>query len=164
MIGNPHFDGLVGSIPTTNRRVSVDWAGYKEALTECAVDPSSVTCVSYCTHKKANIEANFGDDGLAALHPGGIMLSTGGRSMIGKKLKLWTIDFARCNAFGPVEHEDPRVYGRFCIEFGGPGSVLLGRLEWNWSGKRFRDNSELIMDTAVERDRFPAQVSRILKD
>lgn len=162
MIGNAHFDKLVAGLPVTGRPVTVNWDGYREALAQCAIDASLVSCVSFCTHKKANIEANFGDDGLAALHPGGIMLSAGGRSTIGRKLKLWTIDFASCAGFGPVEHQDPRNYGRFCIEFVGPGSVLLSRLEWNWSGKRFRDNSDLIVNTAIERDRFLAAIAGIL--
>jgi hypothetical protein len=163
MIGNSHFDNLLAEIPASGGpQVQMDWQGYAQALSECSIEPSAVRCLSYCTHKVANIEANFGDYGLAALHPAGVMVSTGARSRVSKKLKLRTIDLARCQEFGPVEHSDPRNYGRFCIEFGGPGSVLLGRLEWNWTGKRFRDSSELIMDAAAERDRFLAQVESLL--
>lgn len=68
-------------------------------------------------------------------------------------MKFKSIDFGQCRGFGPVEYADDRGFGKYGIEFAGPGNVLLGRLHWTWRAKRFRDSSQEIMAVAEERDR-----------
>lgn len=71
--------------------------------------------------------------------------------------RLWPLP-----GFAPVEYTDDRGFGKFGIEFGGPGNVLPGRLQWTWRAKRFRDATEEIMAVAEERDRIMSVVSGLI--
>jgi hypothetical protein len=55
---------------------------------------------------------------------------------------------------GATEYADERCFGKYCIDFAGPGGVLLGRVWWEWRAKRFRDSRSQIMAVAAERDRI----------
>lgn len=61
-----------------------------------------------------------------------------------------------------IEYTDPRGFGKYTIEFVGPGNILLGRLWWSWRAKRFRDNRMEIMAVASERDRILGVVKNLL--
>jgi hypothetical protein len=45
---------------------------------------------------------------------------------------------------------------------GAARGMLLGRLQWRWRGKRFRDNSSDIISLAEERDRILALVNNLI--
>jgi hypothetical protein len=91
------------------------------------------------------------DNTPAFVHPAGVLCTAGKRKLLGKAVKAKSVDFSQCRGFGPVEHADDRGFGKYGIEFAGPGNVLLGRLHWTWRAKRFRDSSQEIMAVAEER-------------
>jgi hypothetical protein len=64
------------------------------------------------------------------------------------------IAFSDCRNISDTEYTDERGFGKYCIDFTGPGSILLGRLQWTWRAKRFRDSRAEIMAVASERDRI----------
>jgi len=74
--------------------------------------------------------------------------------MFGGSLKYDEISFSDCRGISEEEHTDDRGLGKYCIELYGPGGVLLGRLQWAWRAKRFRDSRTEIMAVASERDRI----------
>jgi hypothetical protein len=145
---------LIDAAPVYHDKASYDSAGVDEAFQVAGVAPDSVVAASQCKFGTANIEALVDADTLAFVHPGGVLCTAGKRKLIGKAVKLSTIDFSRCRGLGPVEYTDDRGFGKFGIEFAGPGNVLLGRLHWTWKAKRFRDSSQEIMAVAEERDRI----------
>lgn len=162
MIGNPHFDALVEAAPENFDRAHVEWTGIATLLQQKDIDPSTVIAVSWSTFSLANIEANIDGPGLAMVHPDGILWSTGKRKSFSKALKHHEISFAQCYTYGPTEHMDDRGFGKYCIDFAGPGGILLGRLYWRWSLKRFRDNRTEVMAAALERDRINLLVAVFL--
>ncbi|WIX85830.1 hypothetical protein [Amycolatopsis sp. DG1A-15b] len=139
-----------------------DLNGIGQALTAEKLDVSEVLAASWCTFGTANIEALVDAPTIAFVHSRGILATTGKRKMLGGKLKYSTVDFTSCRGYGPTEHEDPRRLGKFCIEFAGPGNILLGRLQWTWRAKRFGDSRQQIMAVAEERDRILQLVTTLL--
>lgn len=162
MIGNAHLDQLVASAPTNFSAAKMDWDGYREAMQVEGIDPSGVVAASWCVYGTRNIEAQIDPSGLGIVHPSGVLVSAGKRKMLGKAVKCWTIPFSPCRAVAPAETTDERGFGKYCIEFAGAGNILLGRLEWNWSAKRFRDSRPQIMAVAEERDRVLAIVAGLI--
>ncbi len=144
---------LITNAPINHNHTTFDLEGIEEAMGEAGVDPASVLTVSHAQFGTANIEALVDADTLAFIHPTGVLCTAGKRKLLGRAVKYKTIDFAQCRGFGPVEHTDERGFGKYAIEFAGPGNVLLGRLHWTWRAKRFRDSSREIMAVAEERDR-----------
>jgi len=96
------------------------------------------------------------------VHPKGILSSTGKRKALSKGFKYDEIQFAMCKTWGDAEHTDERGLGKYCIEFAGPGGILLGRLQWSWRSKRFRDSRTEIMAVAAERDRISAIIGDLV--
>lgn len=154
MIGNTHFDQLVANAPVNSDSPKVDWSGIRELLQTQGIEPTSVVAVSWCSFGTHNIEALVDAPALAIVHPRGVLSSVGKRKTLGKSLKFDAIDFGTVRGMGEAEHTDDRGLGKFCIEFAGAGSVLLGRLQWSWRAKRFRDSREQVMAVATERDRI----------
>jgi hypothetical protein len=157
-----HITGLIANAPVYHNETSFDIAGIEEAMQMVGVSPEGVLAVSQAKFGTANIEALVDDDTLAFIHPSGVLCSAGKRKLLGKAVKFKTIDFGQCRAFGPVEYTDDRGFGKFGIEFGGAGQVLLGRLHWTWRAKRFRDASQEIMAVAEERDRILGVVNSLI--
>lgn len=156
------LDALIKHAPVHRNSAAIDPAGVREAMGETGVSLDSIITVSHCKFGTANIEALVDDDTLALVHPTGVLCTAGKRRLIGKSVKYHTIDFGLCRAFGPVEHADERGFGKFGIEFDGPGSVLLGRLHWTWKAKRFSDSRAEIMAIAQERDRVLAVIGSLV--
>lgn len=161
MIGNPYFDQLVASAPVNFDRASPDWSGIRDLLQEHGVDPASVTAVTWCSFGVRNIEALIDGPALTMVHTTGVLASLGKRTMFGKALKFNEIAFGMCRSIDEAEYADPRGLGKYCIEFSGPGGVLIGRLQWAWHAKRFGDSRAQIMAVAAERDRIMAAVERL---
>jgi hypothetical protein len=160
MIGNDHFDQMVAASPINSDSAKVDWAGYRELMHTVGIDPATVRATSWCSFGIRNIEALIDSPALTIVYPAGILSSVGKRKTLGKGFKYDQVAFSMCNAIAPAEHTDDRGLGKYCIEFGGPGGVLLGRLQWSWRAKRFRDSRMEIMAVASERDR----VLKIVED
>jgi hypothetical protein len=125
-------------------------------------DSDSALAASWCTFGIRNIEALIDDPTLAGVFPTGILASVGNRKLFGGRVKYSAISFKSCKEFGPADTSDPRGMGKYCIEFAGPGGILLGRLQWNWRVKRFGDSRAQVMAVAEERDRILEIVSGIL--
>lgn len=155
--------GLIQSAPVHRNSTTYDLTGILEAFDQASVAAESVLTVSQCKFGTANIEALVDGDTLAFIHPGGVLCTTGGRKFFSKTVQFDTIDFAMCRAWGDVEHADERGFGKFGIEFAGPGNVLLGRLYWSWRAKRFRDPRDEIMAVAGERDRIQGVIGDLLR-
>lgn len=149
-----HFAKMVESAPETNGATKVDWSGVVEAMRLDRIDPDSVLAVSWSVFGTRNIEALIDPPTLAIIHPGGVLSTAGKRKMFRRAVKAWRITFPPCQDWGETETVDERNMGKFCIDFAGPGSVLLGRLEWWWSAGRFRDPRENMIAAASERDRI----------
>jgi hypothetical protein len=162
MSGNARLEELVAEAPINDNSSTPDFGGIYEALGTAGVEPADVVAVSQCQFGKANIEALVDDDTIAFVHPGGVVCSSGSRKMFGKAVKYSEVKFAQCRGFAPCEYTDERGFGKFGIEFGGAGNVLLGRVYWRWKAKRFRDSTEAIMAVAEERDRILGVVSGLL--
>jgi hypothetical protein len=153
MIGNQHFDQLVGAAPVNFDSAKVDWDGIKSLLDSKRVNPSDVIAVTWCSLGVSNIEALVDSPALTMIYPRGVINSAGKRKTFGGALKFSEINFGECRQIYEEEHADDRGLGKYCIEFTGPGGVLLGRLQWSWRAKRFRDSRQEIMAVAMERDR-----------
>jgi hypothetical protein len=149
-----HLSKLIANAPVYHNETSFDLDGIEEAMEEAGVASESVIAASHGIFGTANIEALVDPDTLAFVHPTGIICTAGKRKLLGKAVKFKSVDFGQCRGFGPVEYTDDRGFGKYGIEFAGPGSVLLGRLHWTWRAKRFRDSSQEIMAVAEERDRI----------
>lgn len=162
MIGDPHFDRLVAAAPVNFDVAKPDWAGIAELFDKQQVDPAGVLAASWCSFGERNIEALIDSPALAVVHPGGILSSVGKRKTFGKVLKFDEVPFGICKAFGESEHTDERGLGKYCIEFAGPGNMLIGRLQWSWRAKRFRDSRAQIMAVASERDRILGVVQELM--
>lgn len=162
MIGNAHFDQLVSNAPVNFDSANIDWPGYAALMQTLGIDPNSVLVATWCCFSTWNIEALVDSPALTIMHPRGILSSVGKKKLFGGNFKYNEIQFAMCKAFGPDEYVDERGFGKYCIEFAGPGSVLLGRLWWSWTAKRFRDSRMQIMAVASERDRILNVVQELL--
>jgi hypothetical protein len=154
MIGNEHFDRMVAAAPVNFDSAKVDWEGYKSVLESKRLDPSTVVAATWCSFGVMNIEALVDAPALTLVHPRGILSSAGKRKMFGGALKYDEIDFSDCRGFCTAETTDERGLGKYCIEFSGAGDLLIGRLQWSWRAKRFRDSRREIMAVATERDRI----------
>jgi hypothetical protein len=149
---------MVAAAPVTSTPAKVDWAGLKALLEAKQIDPADVIAVTWCSFGVMNIEALIDATALTIVHPAGIISSAGKRKAFGGAIKANELNFADCRRIGEAEHTDERGLGKFCIEFAGPGGVLLGRLQWEWRAKRFRDSRAEVMAAASERDRILAIV------
>jgi hypothetical protein len=158
MIGNQYFDKLVAAAPVNSDSAKVDWAGIKSLLESKHINPSEVLAVTWCSFGIRNIEALVDSSALTIVHPTGIISSVGKRKSFGGSLKFSELNFSDCRQVSEEEHTDERGLGKYCIEFTGTGGVLLGRLQWEWRAKRFRDSRAEIMAVASERDRVMAVV------
>jgi hypothetical protein len=161
VIGNQHFDELVAAAPVNFDSAKVDWTGIKALLDAKNVDPSDVLAATWCSFGLNNIEALVDSPALTIVYPGGILNFAGKRKTFGGSLKFSEIDLRDCRHVSEEEHTDERGLGKYCIEFTGPGNVLLGRLQWTWRAKRFRDSRAEIMAVASERDRVMVVVRSI---
>jgi len=134
--------------------VDIDWNAYAEGMRQAGLQPEDVIAGSWAHISQANIEALVDGPAFLVVHPLGIFASAGKRKMMSKSVKWDAVLFSRCQAIGSDEYEDARGLGKFAIEFAGAGNVLLGRAQWAWKAKRFRDSSEHVMAVAEERDRI----------
>lgn len=162
MIGNAHFDRLVKAAPVNFDSANVDWLGYAALLNSQAIDPNDVLAATWCQFSTVNIEALVDSTVLTIIHPSGVLSSVGKKKLFGSGFKYDEVQFSTCKGFGPAEYIDERGFGKYTIEFVGPGNILLGRLWWSWRGKRFRDNRMEIMAAAAERDRILDVVTSLL--
>jgi len=153
VIGNEHFDDLVANAPINFGSAKVDWAGIRSLLDGRQVDPSEVLAVSWCSFGVHDIQAEVDAPALAIIYDEGILSSVGKRKTFGGSLKFSEVIFGDCHQISERDNADERGFGKYCIEFSGPGGVLLGRLQWIWQAKRFRDSRAQIMAVASERDR-----------
>lgn len=133
-------------------QATIDWDGFSEVLSAEGVDPDSVLAATWCSFGEQNIEALIDGPQLTVIHPLGVLSSLGKRRMLNKAQKYDRIDFSACRGYGPTEYTDDRGLGKYCLEFAGAGGMLLGRLQWSWRAKRFRDSRAQIMALAEERD------------
>jgi hypothetical protein len=156
------LEEMVAAAPVHENEAAPDFSGIEEAFSTVGVSPSDVLAVSQCQFGKANIEALVDDDTIAFVHPTGVLCTSGKRKLIGKAVKFGEVKFAQCRGFAPCEYTDDRGFGKFGIEFGGAGGVLLGRVYWRWKAKRFRDSTVAIMGVAEERDRILGVVEQLL--
>jgi hypothetical protein len=155
MIGDSHFDGLIDNDSARIDRTKVDWEGIKALLQSKAVNPAEVVAISWCSIGLKNIEANIDAAALTIIYKGGILSSAGKRKMMSQIIKFDEIIFSMVQGYGDVNYADKtRQDGKYCIEFSGPGNVFLGRLQWQYYQKRFRDMREEMMALASERDRI----------
>lgn len=162
-MGQTDLARLVSGAPVNFNEVkNIDLVAVEEALLDAGVDASSAIAVSWCQLGTANIEANIESDALAVVCAAGVVATAGKRKMMGKNVKYRSIDFSSVRSFAPVDHTDERGYGRYGIAFVGAGNVFLGRLQWSWQAKRFRDSRAQIMAVAEERDRILAVVSDVI--
>lgn len=162
MIDNGHLDRLVSEALVNFDSAKVDWAGYSQLLENLTIAPDSVLAATWCRFGTHNIEALVDAPALTLVHPGGILSSTGKKKTFGKGFKYDEIEFVMCKKWGDTEHTDERGLGKYCIEFAGPGGVLLGRLQWSWRAKRFRDSRTEIMAVAAERDRISTLIGDLI--
>ncbi len=162
MIAEQDIEELVAAAPVCENESTPDFAGVYEAFSRVGVSPDDVVAVSQCQFGTANVEALVDGNTIAFVYPTGVLCTTGKRKLIGKDVKYSEVKFAQCRAFAPCEHTDDRGFGKYGIEFGGPGNVLLGRVYWRWEAKRFRDSTQAIMAVAEERDRILGIVSEFL--
>lgn len=154
---------LIATVPVNFNIVkNLDMVAVEEAVRDAGAEPSSAVAVSWCQLGTMNIEANVESDALAVICPGVVVATAGKRKLAGKSVKYRSIDFSSVRSYSPVEHADQRGYGRYGIEFAGAGNIMLGRLQWSWQAKRFRDSREQIMAVAEERDRILKIVSGFL--
>jgi hypothetical protein len=156
------LEPLVAAAPILENSSTPEFMAIYEAFGQAGVDPAAVITASQCQFGTANIEALVDDDTIAFIHPGGVLCTSGKRKMMGKAVKYSEVKFAQCRGFAPCEYTDDRGFGKFGIEFGGPGNVLLGRVYWRWKAKRFRDSTQAIMAVAEERDRILGVVAEHL--
>jgi hypothetical protein len=154
VIGNQYLDQLVASAPVNCDTVKVDWAGISALLAERGISPSGVVAVSWCSFGFGDIESLVDEPGLAMVHHQGLLSSTGMPTAFGGPTKFQRIDFNSCRRIIEAETSGDQGSGKFCIEFIGAGGVLLGRLQWNWRIRRFRDSRAIISTVASERDRI----------
>jgi hypothetical protein len=161
-MGSTAITDVALAAPVHFDRLNPDWDSITQVVREAGYDPDAVRAASWCSFGKMNIEALVDSPALAMVFPTGIVSTAGKRKIFGSGMKYSTIPFASCRAYGPADHTDPRGLGKFCIEFGGAGDVLLGRLQWTWRAKRFRDSSAEIMAVAEERDRILEVVTEFL--
>jgi hypothetical protein len=154
MIGNAPLDQLVASAPVNFDSAKVDWQGMRALLTDQGIDPTSIVAATWCSFGERNIEALIDSPALSLVHARGVISSVGKRKTFGSGFKFDQVLFSECNAIAPAEHTDDRGLGKYCIEFGAPGGILLGRLQWSWRAKRFRDSRQDIIAVARERDRI----------
>lgn len=163
LTGDEHFDSLVSAAPVhfAYGISSVDWSGYAALLQSLGIDLGSVLAVTWCGLNNRNIEATDLPE-FTVVHSGGIVCSEGKKKLFSDKFNFSEIRFGMCKGFAPHEYSDPRGYGKYCIEFSGPGNILIGRLEWHWRAKRFRDNRMEIMAVASERDRILEVLTNLL--
>lgn len=156
------LEEMVSAAPIYQNELTADFGGIQEAFSVVGVDPADVIAVSQCQFGKANIEALVDDDTIAFVHPAGVLCTSGKRKLIGKAVKYGEVKFTQCRGFTSCEYTDDRGFGKFGIEFGGAGGVLLGRVYWRWKAKRFRDSTQAIMAVAEERDRILGLVEGLL--
>jgi hypothetical protein len=154
MIGNAYFDRMVSEAPVNFDSAKVDWLGITSLLESKSIRPSDILAATWCSFGVMNIEALVDSSALTLVYPAGIISSAGKRKTFGGALKFNEIRLRDCRTIGDEEYTDERGFGKYCIEFCGPGGVLLGRLQWTWRAKRFRDSRAEIMAVATERDRI----------
>ncbi len=154
MIGNQHFDRLVSSAPVHFDSTNVDWAGISALLAERGISPSGVVAVSWCGFGVGDIESLTDQPALAMIHHLGVLSSTGKPVAADNQRTFHDIDFAACRRIADADTSSDHSFGKCCIEFTGAGGVLLGRLQWNWRVRRFRDSRAIIAVVAAERDRI----------
>lgn len=157
-----NLEQLVAAAPVNENQAAPEFVGIREAFATAGVDPGDVIAVTQCQFGTANIEALVDDDTIGFIHPAGILCSTGKRKLFSKTVKYNEVRFSQCQGFAPCEYTDERGFGKYGIEFGGPGSVLLGRIYWRWKAKRFRDSRQATMTVAEERDRILGLVTPLL--
>ncbi|MBQ1017964.1 hypothetical protein KBX71_08810 [Micromonospora sp. D93] len=144
------------------RRQNVDWDVYGEALGNAGFPLTGLHALSWARFSEVGLPALTEGTSLIAVFDDGIFESLGKRRLMGRGPKYRSIDFRQVAGYGDVDHVDEhhRIF-KYCIEFQGAGSILLGRLEWHAQGKRFSDNRQEIMATAQERDRVLAVINEV---
>lgn len=149
------------SAPVNRDHATVDWAGYAAGLAEVNVADEDIVAATWCVLSQSGLPALVNSAQLTTVFPRGVFASCGKRKLFGGSIKGDAIAFSQCRRFYPLEHQDERGFGKYAIEFTGSGGVFLGRLEWNWHAKRFRDSRAEIMAVADERDRILGVIQSI---
>lgn len=144
--------------------ITPDWAGVEQAVRSAGADPNAALAATVCSFGERNIEALIDSPAMTFLFPTGIVSTNGKKGILGGAPKAKLIDFREVRAYGDCEYTDERGFGKYCIEFQAAGGILLGRLQWTWKGKRFKDNRREIAAVAEERDQFLSQVNQLLSD
>lgn len=162
MLVDDYFDDLVADAPVNLQSCDPDWDGVAADLQAEGIIPSAVLAVSWCDFSKTNIEANVDPTILAIIHQDGVIATAGKKRLIGGKLKYSTVAFKTVRTYGPSEYVDDHGHGKYGIDFNAAGGILLGRLEWDFKAKRFRDNRADVIAVAEERDRILDVVSQLI--
>ena len=149
-----HVQQLALAAHSNFNEANPDWLGVAEVLRAMRVGPNDIAAATWCQLGHANIEALVDASMLVLVHPHGVIATLGKKKMLGSGMKFDALDFAQVRTCRANEYRDERGFGKFCIEFTAAGGMLLGRLQWRWKGKRFRDNAGEIIAVAEERDRI----------
>ncbi len=154
MIGNEHFDQLVTSAPVNFDVAKMDWAGLARLLRQVDVSPSDIVAVSWCSFGLGDIEALIDVPALAMIHRNGVLSSAGRGKASGDEAEYHAVTYRECRRIDRVNTTDEHGFGKYCIEFLGPGGVLAGRLQWSWWTRMFWWPRARITATEAERDRI----------
>ena len=152
---------LVSVAPNHFAKVNPDWVGVAEVLQTVGLSSADVVAATWCALGHANIEAGIDESQLVLIHPRGVVATVGKKKMFGGARKFDGFEFAQVRTITPADYRDERGYGKFCIEFDAAGGMMLGRLQWDWTGRRFRNTQDEIIAVAEERDRVLSLVSRL---
>jgi len=157
-----YLESLSRMAPVNLDTARPDWPGVYDAVVDAGFTPEDAIAATWCSFGEINIEALVDASQLTLVFPTGIVSTLGKRRAFGRGPKYDVIPFSTCRGYSPDEYTDARGFGKFCIEFVGAGGILLGRLQWRWKGRRFRDSRQAIMAVAEERDRILNVVNQIL--
>jgi hypothetical protein len=156
LMRNPRFVDTFNELRPVGRErpQNIDWAVYGQAMRSAGLRPDGLRALSWGRFSDRPIAALTEMTSLLGVFDEGLLECLGKSQILGRKPKYRLIDFSQVRGFGEADYviEHHRIY-KFCIEFGGHGNVLLGRLEWHVQTRRFGDSRPEMMATAQERDR-----------
>ena len=168
------LDQLVAEASRRREPFKVQWDGFSQAMRDESVDPDAIVEASWTTFRDRRIipfkqrtlahgRGPQTEDGLAVLHPAGVLVSAGRRKLLGGSIACGAIPFDRCVEMNTFDHGEIKS-GLYSIEFLGPGGAVLGFLDWAWRKPAFRDPREEMMSAAMERDRMADAIIGLVGD
>ncbi|HUC57769.1 MAG TPA: hypothetical protein VMA95_10230 [Streptosporangiaceae bacterium] len=163
MIGNDHFDQLIASAPVNFDAATIDWAGLTDLLRMIGISASEVVAVTWCSFGLGDIESLIDEPALTMVHRNGVLSSAGRRKAGSDLIEYHSVAFRECRRIAEADSTDNHGFGKYCIEFLGPGGVLVGRLQWSWWTRLFWRSRARITATAEERDRILSVIRALAK-